>query len=262
MKLKELGIFVIILIITGCSQKTPYNRYSDIPKNHPTMKSYKIKDKTYRPTYVSIGDTMTGIASWYGPGFHKKQTSSCEVYNMYAHTAAHKTWPMNTMVRATCRETGKSVVVRINDRGPFVAGRVIDLSYVMGKQLGLDKKGITKIKLEVLGFAGKIDKYRVKKQKKSKKKKKIKRVLLTDFVVQVGSFQSFDIAKKIQNIYKLKVLDYQTNIKIFNFANTTYYRVWISGFRSQQEAEDFVISNSINDTIILRGDTGELCKRD
>jgi rare lipoprotein A len=259
MRLRELGIFFIILIIslstTGCSQKTPYSRYSDIPKNHPTMKSYKIKDKVYHPTYVSVGDTMTGVASWYGPGFHKKQTSSCEVYNMYAHTAAHKTWPMNTMVKATCRETGKSVIVRINDRGPFVNGRVIDLSFIMGKQLGLDKKGITKIKLEVLGFAGKIDKYRTKKSKKRKK------VLLTDFVVQVGSFQSLDIAKKIQNIYDLKVLDYQTNIKIFNFGNTIYYRVWISGFRSQQEAEDFVISNSINDAIILRGDTGELCKR-
>jgi len=259
MRLRELGIFFIILIIslstTGCSQKTPYSRYSDIPKNHPTMKSYKIKDKVYHPTYVSVGDTMTGVASWYGPGFHKKQTSSCEVYNMYAHTAAHKTWPMNTMVKATCRETGKSVIVRINDRGPFVNGRVIDLSFIMGKQLGLDKKGITKIKLEVLGFAGKIDKYRTKKSKKRKK------VLLTDFVVQVGSFQSLDIAKKIQNIYDLKVLDYQTNIKIFNFGNTIYYRVWISGFRSQQEAEDFVISNSLNDAIILRGDTGELCKR-
>ncbi len=260
MRLRELGIFFIILILalftTGCSQKTPYSKYSDIPKNHPTMKSYKIKNKIYHPTYVSVGDTMSGIASWYGPGFHKKQTSSCEVYNMYAHTAAHKTWPMNTMVKATCIETGKSVIVRINDRGPFVSGRVIDLSFIMGKQLGLDKKGITKIKLEVLGFAGKIDKYRTKKSKKKKK------VLLTDFVVQVGSFQSLDIAKKIQNIYKLKVLGYQTNIKIVSLNNTTYYRVWITGFRSQQEAEDFVISNSINDAIILRGDTGELCKRD
>lgn len=261
MRFKELSIFfsilVMIFLIIGCSYKTPYtyNKYSDISKKHPTMKAYKIKNKTYHPTYVTVGDTMKGVASWYGPGFHSKQTSNCEVYNMYAHTAAHKTWPMNTMVKATCLETGKSVIVRINDRGPFIEGRVIDLSYIMGKKLGLDKKGITKIKLEVLGFAGKIDKYRTKKSKHNKK------VILTDFVVQVGSFQNLDIAKNIKNLYKLKAIGYKTNIKIFSLNNTTYYRVWINGFRSQQEAEDFIISNSINNAIILRGDTGELCKR-
>jgi len=121
-----------------------------------TMKPYWVGFHRYSPEVVSLGSTMYGVSSWYGPNFHGKQTSSGEQYNMHAFTAAHKTWPMDTMVRVDNLKNGKSVVVRINDRGPFVSGRVIDCSYAAGKAIGLDASGVANVKLTVIGFAGKV----------------------------------------------------------------------------------------------------------
>lgn len=98
-----------------------------------------------------------GIASWYGPAFDGKLTANGEVYDMYAVSAAHKSLPFGTVVRVTDLETGRSIVVRINDRGPFVEGRIIDLSFGAARQLGLSGqtpndtgRGITKVGLKVL----------------------------------------------------------------------------------------------------------------
>jgi len=135
----------LLLVFSGCSQKKAgfsRTKYTSVARHKATMRSYRVKGKVYKPTYVSVHDTMRGISSWYGPNFHGKQTSNGERYNMHAMTAAHKTWPMDTMVRVDNLKNGKSVVVRINDRGPFVSGRVIDCSYAAGKAIGLDKTGI------------------------------------------------------------------------------------------------------------------------
>jgi rare lipoprotein A len=91
-----------------------------------------------------------GIASWYGPGFNGKMTSNGETYDMNAMTAAHKTLPFNALVKVVDLDTGKSVIVRINDRGPFVPGRIIDLSLAAAKALGSDKKGIARVGLKVV----------------------------------------------------------------------------------------------------------------
>lgn len=91
-----------------------------------------------------------GIASWYGPGFHGKRTANGEIYDMYAMTAAHKTLPFGTIVRVVDLDTGRSVVVRINDRGPFVKGRIIDLSYAAAQELGMVKKGLAKVGLKIV----------------------------------------------------------------------------------------------------------------
>jgi rare lipoprotein A len=91
-----------------------------------------------------------GIASWYGPGFHGNLTANGEVYNMYGISAAHKTLPFGTIVKVVEIETGRSVVVRINDRGPFIEGRIIDLSKGAAERLGIVQKGITKVGLRVL----------------------------------------------------------------------------------------------------------------
>lgn len=88
-----------------------------------------------------------GMASWYGPGFHGKRTASGERYNMYAMTAAHRTLPFGTTVRVTNLKNNKSVVVRINDRGPFKAGRVIDLSKAANQALSCN---LCRVKIEVL----------------------------------------------------------------------------------------------------------------
>lgn len=91
-----------------------------------------------------------GIASWYGPGFHGNVTANGELYDMYAFTAAHKTLPFGTVVKVVDLETGRSVVVRINDRGPFVPGRIIDLSYAAAQELGIVDRGTAKVGLIIL----------------------------------------------------------------------------------------------------------------
>jgi len=118
----------------------------------PTMRPYTVMGKEYCPTVVRVGDVFGGVASWYGDDFHGKQTSSGEAYDMYAMTAAHKTLPMNTVVRVTNTQTNAQTIVRINDRGPFVETRIIDLSYAAAQQIGVDKSGTAPVTLEVLGF--------------------------------------------------------------------------------------------------------------
>lgn len=91
-----------------------------------------------------------GIASWYGPGFHGKRTASGEIYDMYGISAAHKTLPFGTIVKVVDLETQRSVVVRINDRGPFIEGRIIDLSYGAALELGMVRKGLAKVGLKIV----------------------------------------------------------------------------------------------------------------
>ncbi|MFQ6117975.1 MAG: septal ring lytic transglycosylase RlpA family protein [Candidatus Bipolaricaulia bacterium] len=93
---------------------------------------------------------QVGIASWYGPGFHGNRTANGEIYDMYALTAAHKTLPFGTIVKVVDLDTGRSVVVRINDRGPFIKGRIIDLSYAAAQELGMVQKGLAKVGLKIV----------------------------------------------------------------------------------------------------------------
>lgn len=93
---------------------------------------------------------VRGLASWYGERFQGRPTASGEAFDMYGHTAAHKTLPFGTVVRVRDVETRKTVVVRINDRGPFVAGRVIDLSYAAARDLGMIQDGVREVELKVV----------------------------------------------------------------------------------------------------------------
>lgn len=96
------------------------------------------------------GQTETGLASWYGPTYHGRTTASGEKYNMFDMTAAHRTLPFGTKVRVRNLANGKEVAVRINDRGPFVRGRILDLSYAAAKELEMTRTGTARIRLEVL----------------------------------------------------------------------------------------------------------------
>jgi len=244
-------ILGLILLFSGCSQKRPYipksSKYTSAARHKACMKCYTVRGKKYKPTYVSIGDTMKGISSWYGPNFHGKYTSNGEIYNMYKRTAAHKTWPMDTMVRVTNLENGKSTIVRINDRGPFVEGRVIDCSYKAGKELGLDKSGIAKVKLEVVGFAGEVVDNKSGFIQNSNTKKHIK---LSNFGVQVGAFRNYNGAKKVAYRYNRKYPNYKTIVKKFYTSNGALYRVWMMGFQSEAKAVDFKECNGIKGAIV------------
>jgi len=101
------------------------------------------------------GSTQSGKASYYHDRFHGRKTASGAAYNKNALSAAHKTLPLGTQVRVTDARSGKSVVVRINDRGPYARGRVIDLSRAAAREIGLVNKGVANVKLEILGRSGK-----------------------------------------------------------------------------------------------------------
>ena len=98
--------------------------------------------------------TQRGVASWYGPGFHGQATSSGETYDQHAMTAAHRTWPLGTRVRVTNEQNGRTVVVRINDRGPFVGDRILDLSYGAAIQLDMVRDGTGLVTVEPLAENG------------------------------------------------------------------------------------------------------------
>jgi rare lipoprotein A len=251
MKRLHISIFVTVAIVSmflGCSSKKSVKPGEISAARHrATMRSYKVHGKRYYPTYVSVGDTMKGVCSWYGPKFHGGITSSGERYNMYARTAAHKTWPMNTMVEVKNLDNGKKTVVRINDRGPFVRGRVLDCSYAAGKEIGLDRSGVARVELRVLGFAGKV--YRPSKSKGVKKPS----VRLSDFGVQVGAFRRKVGAEIYRRLYAQKVSS-PKNVIIREFfeGGAPLYRVWVMGFGSRDEALDFIDYHDIDGGFIIR----------
>ncbi len=111
---------------------------------------YEVRGKQYKVFETKDNFQQIGVASWYGPGFHGKKTASGEIYNMNAMTAAHKTLPLGTHVQVTNLETGKKVIVRVNDRGPFHGGRVIDVSKKAAQQLGMLKKGSIKVHIKIV----------------------------------------------------------------------------------------------------------------
>ncbi len=110
--------------------------------------SYKVAGKQYRPTKKIEQFSQTGKASWYGPGFHGKKTSSGERFDMNTLSAAHRTLPIPSYARVTNLSNGKSVVVRINDRGPFHGNRVMDVSKAAAKELGFIHTGTANVKVE------------------------------------------------------------------------------------------------------------------
>lgn len=151
-------LFVGALLIASCSSiSEPRDGaparavdVSGIPDAQPApvvrtragnVKRYTVLGKAYDTMADSQGYGERGIASWYGTKFHGRRTANGEVYDMYAMTAAHKTLPIPSYVRVTHVGNGRSIVVKINDRGPFVGNRIIDLSYVAARKLGVDATG-------------------------------------------------------------------------------------------------------------------------
>lgn len=124
---------------------------TDVPRSKVgNRSSYTVLGKTYKVLDTSLGYVEQGLASYYGQKFHGRRTSNLEVYDMYAFTAAHKTLPLPSFARVTNLDNGKSVVVRVNDRGPFHEGRVIDLSYAAAVKLGITQAGTGRVEVRAL----------------------------------------------------------------------------------------------------------------
>ena len=214
------------LIISGCATAPEEDSYT------PGTKPYKVLGKWYQPRSNSYGFRQTGLASWYGTDFHGKKTANGEIYDMYAMTAAHKTLPFNTYVSINNLENGRKTRVRINDRGPFVRGRIIDLSYTAADRLGIVGPGTARVEIIALGMASGSD-----SPKKDPKSFDPVDYQKGNFTFQVGAFLDRQNAERLEA--KLaKVYDH-AHIATYQSGDKTYYRVRVGKFKDLKKAIEY-----------------------
>lgn len=297
LRTKAFLLLSAILFLDGCSMHNPFvptDEYvlESAPSSSPvvsqpkksenmyraTMKPYCIGGTTYCPTTVSVGEKLRGIASWYGPNFHGSLTSNGEQYNMYDYTAAHKTLPINTVVRVTNLKNGKSTTVRINDRGPFVKERIIDLSYQAASDIGLIRHGTAPVELEVISFDRRANKYAhrkprplkstivtsvtskpaIQKQQTAKPIMPLKAktpqtvVQKGGFSVQIASFSDRDKAENFKRKCYNGTAKYPMQIRKKQIANRPIYSVVITGFISIDEAKDYINKYGYKEAFVVR----------
>jgi rare lipoprotein A len=290
-----------LFLFTGCSQKnsdidygkfykdTHNSKINNSKQMHKyTMRPYSVFGITYYPFIANIGDEFDGIASWYGPDFHSKKTSNGEIYNMYDMTAAHKTLPMNTVVKVDNLENGRSVIVRINDRGPFVRGRIIDLSNKAAHEIDMYRKGTAKVKVTVLGYNGEIEnkdapflavpKTETPTQQAESgvdtlepleiKEDSIKTTNVNTFPkveklenrpiaiggkynIQVGAFSKSEGALKVKNDYQKRFNTTNVESERVFINGKTLYKVFIKSFKTYEEAQQFKNANNLDNAIII-----------
>jgi len=196
--------------------------------------SYVVFGKRYYVLDSSDSFVQRGIASWYGTKFHGRPTSSGEVYNMHAMTAAHKTLPIPVYVNVKNLDNGRSMVVRVNDRGPFVAGRIIDLSYAAAKKLGVDGPGTANVEISTVGPGQALPTSVVRSIPLSKD-------LQPDIplFVQMGSFSShINASNLVKNL--LEANESTASISRLQTDNGLYYRVRVGPLFDIDEANAIV----------------------
>ena len=202
-----------------------------IPKIEPITKAgnkspYTQFGKTYHVLRTSKGFRETGIASWYGSKFHGRKTSNGEVYNMYTMTAAHKTLPIPTYVKVTNQENRRSIIVRVNDRGPFHESRIIDLSYVAALKLGFAEQGTARVSIEALDPTG--GGYRANKPP-SKTIKNPASVPSGNYL-QAGAFGNHKAAEMLANQILMTL---RVSVIVQNTDQT--FKVWVGPFSNDEE---------------------------
>ncbi|AFL90194.1 rare lipoprotein A [Terriglobus roseus DSM 18391] len=223
------GALLILLMTTGCHHKAKVSRYhppppplrtqprapssagSSVPRgmHGGPLPSYAIPDPNVNDNAIASGhvsSTETGLASWYGPPYHNRQAANGEVFDQNALTAAHRTLPMGTVVRVTNLTTQQSVTVRITDRGPFVHGRLIDLSLAAAKETGIYRMGLAKVRVEVLQERPGAD-------------------LGGKWCVQIGAFLDKNNAWRLQSDLQRR---YATSAKVIEFQGPTGHWVRIN----------------------------------
>ncbi len=183
-----------------------------------------ISSRTPQPLKsVNVGYTEEGLASWYGPNFQGQLTASGEIFDMYKLTAASRTLPLNIYAKVTNLNNNLSTIVKINDRGPFVSGRIIDLSYEAAKQIGMINSGIAPVKITVVSP----NYYLLAANER--------------FTIQVGAFTDFKNAFDYRNYLSQKFPD--VYISSFYTGKVTYFRVRIGVFDSQEQAKVYAVNN-------------------
>ena len=209
---------VLVLLLAGCAGKSPKDGpprsgsviprvlpEDPVPRQEPKSRYgngpyYEALGKRYEVMGSSYGYQERGVASWYGNKFHGRQTSSHERYDMYAMTAAHKSLPLPTYVRVRNLRNHKSVIVRVNDRGPFVANRIIDLSYSAALRLDMIRQGTGLVEVTAISFDKPPDPPPVAPAPAEVKPEKAKAIAPekteADVYVQVGAFGDAENARR------------------------------------------------------------------
>ncbi len=241
------ALIISFLLISGCATQTthrppasikyttPPHKMSPRTKIPATQKPYRVNGKTYYPIPSAYGFTQTGIASWYGKKFHGRKTSNGETYNMYKATAAHKTLPMSTHLLVENLQNGQRTIIRINDRGPFVKNRIIDMTYAGAKKLGMLQRGTAKVRLTALGEAVKI----------SGGKQRDERFLpyqnfnSGDFFVQIGAFSKRENANRLKQ--SMLSQGYKAINHFYKTGNGSYFRVQIHAGHTLEAAHQMEV---------------------
>ncbi len=196
-------LLIILIGLSGCGRKS-----SPPPRPAP--------DETPR------AGELRGIASWYGHPFHGRQTANGERYDMHASTAAHKTLPFNTVVKVRNLDNGRTTEVRINDRGPFVQGRIIDLSRQAAEEIRMIGPGTARVELTVLS--------------RDSSENGVRGTDVFTYSVQVGSFRSRDNARRLEK--KLDGAFSDVRILAGDVAGDRFYRVRVGCLESRSKARD------------------------
>jgi len=276
-----VNLFVLIstsLLFSGCSSQpsryalkddTGPDRYIDhhsvadaIPRSEKKSrggnKNYRVNGKYYKVLNSSNGYKQRGIASWYGKKFHGHRTSNGEVYDMYKMSAAHKSLPLPSFVRVTHLKNGKSVVLRVNDRGPFHRNRLIDLSYVAAKKLGITATGTGLVEIEAINpnqrsskniSSKKLSARSVGHQKNKTHLRNRFATTSTNYQVylQVGAFSQHKNAESLQN--RIDNLSLPYNIKIEFDDKQDLYKVKLGPFASVSAADALTEKLELNQNI-------------
>ena len=196
---------LFIIILSGCTAEQIKTTDLSTPTSATAASLAKQKSRLHTRLHISNSDTQTaaeeenllpritrylkqGIASWYGPRFHGKKTASGEIYDMYAMTAAHRTLPLSSYARITNLENQRSVIVRINDRGPYHGNRVLDLSYAAAKKLDLHQEGLGAVEIKAIAPELALAQLQNTAQKQD-----------NGVFLQVGTFANKKKAQKLQN---------------------------------------------------------------
>jgi rare lipoprotein A len=232
---KKGFVFVscIFLLFSCASKKTNTTQPSDAStgiRTKASQKPYTVLGQRYEPLPSHDRFVQTGIASWYGKGFHGRKTSSGEKYDMYAMTAAHKTLPLGLYVTVHNQKNGRDVVVRVNDRGPFIKGRVIDLSFAAAKKLGIDVSGTAFVRVEALGYR--------QNDAGGKNKREYTEPPSYDignYTVQVGAFRDIRNANRLSE--EMRKVHGFADIQATNLNGNLFYRVYVGRYSSLEAAE-------------------------
>ncbi|WP_262695206.1 septal ring lytic transglycosylase RlpA family protein [Kordiimonas aquimaris] len=244
-----LGFIAVALV--ACSSSAPTRTVGRMPRNDEMPKGdqgvkrkvgnpYKVAGVWYHPKEDPTYDQV-GFASWYGRDFHGKKTANGEIYNMNALTAAHKTLPMPTYVKVTNLENNRSIVLRVNDRGPFVAGRLIDVSRRGAQLLGFEKQGVTRVRIQASDEQGRVASRRSTSHQvsaaPSRSSRQSPQTASEDMhFVQIGSYSSRQNADV--QISALRRAGHRAESSRQVSGSQTFWRVRVGPFQERNLAED------------------------